>query len=84
MGASILLTPGKCALSAGKTHVHKFLVLGGGVFWVFFWGGGGVPILFLWGRADFSDTYPRATDNAQPFSVGTSNVACQKSSKGLL
>ena len=29
----------------------KFLVfLGGGVFWVFFWGGGEVPILFLWAR----------------------------------
>ena len=32
----------------------KFLVLGGGVFWV--WGGGEVPILFLWARG-FSDLH---------------------------
>ena len=39
----------------GKPMSIKFLVLGGGVFWVF---RGGVPILFLW-RADFSDFLPR-------------------------
>ena len=45
----------KCAISAGKTHVHKiprFLGVGG-VFWVFFFGGGGVPNLFLWARGFF-------------------------------
>ena len=31
----------------------KFLVLRGGVFWV--WGGGEVPILFFHGRGDFSE-----------------------------
>ena len=38
----------KCVRSAGKAMSTKFLVLGGGVFWVFW--GGGVPILFLWAR----------------------------------
>ena len=31
----------------------KFLVLGGGVFWVFGGGGGGVPILFFMGARIF-------------------------------
>ena len=49
MAAPILWAPGKCVLSAGKTHVHKIPPFrGGGVF------GGGVPILF-YGREDFSE-----------------------------
>ena len=43
----------KCVLSAGKTHVHKILVLGGGRFWV--WGGGGKCRFYFYGRADFSE-----------------------------
>ena len=35
----------KCALSAGKTHVHKIPRFGGRGFWSI--GGEGVPILFL-------------------------------------
>ena len=35
-----------------KTMSIKFLVLGGGVFWVL-GGGGEVPILFLWARGFF-------------------------------
>ena len=31
----------------------KFLVLGGGVFWV--WGGGGECRFYCYGRGDFSD-----------------------------
>ena len=33
----------------------KFLVLGGGVFWVF--GGGGECRFYFYGRADFSDFF---------------------------
>ena len=49
MGASIkfLWTPGKCALSAGKTNVHKIIVLGG-VFWVL--GGGSADFIFMGAR----------------------------------
>ena len=37
----------------------KFLVLGGGVYFgFFFWGGGGVPILFLWARGIFLNRCP--------------------------
>ena len=38
----------------------KLFLLGGGVFWVIFWGGG-VPILF-YGREDFSAKYFYVTD----------------------
>ena len=41
----------KCALSAGKAHVHKIpRFRGGGILGFFLGGGGGVPILFLWAR----------------------------------
>ena len=44
----------KSVLSTGKPASIKFLVLGGGVFWV--WGGGGGKCRFyLYGRGDFSD-----------------------------
>ena len=50
--ANFMGTWKNCVLSAGKPMSIKFLVLGGGVFWV--WGGGGeVPILFLWARGFF-------------------------------
>ena len=51
--APILWTPGKNALYLQEKPMSvKFLVRGGGVFWV--WGGvGGVPILFLWARGFF-------------------------------
>ena len=53
MGASILWTPGKCVLSAGKTHVHKIPHLrGGGI--LGFWGEGECRFYF-YGRADFSE-----------------------------
>ena len=56
MGASILWTPGKCVLSAGKKPMSiKFLILGGGGgFGVLGGGEWTVPILFLWARG-FSD-----------------------------
>ena len=54
MGAPILWTPGKCALSAGKTHVHKIpRFRGGGILGLGGEWGGGVPILFLWARGFF-------------------------------
>ena len=43
-------------LQKKKPMSMKFLVLGGGVFWV--WGGGGVPFYF-YGRADFSEKMRR-------------------------
>ena len=45
----------KCALSAGKTHVHKIPRFrgGGGGIWGF--GGGGECRFYFYGRADFSD-----------------------------
>ena len=43
----------KCALSAGKTNVHKIPRFKGGVFGVF--GGGGSADFYFYGRADFSD-----------------------------
>ena len=51
MGASILWMPGKCALSAGKTHVHKIPRLsgGGGVFWVL-GEGGSADFIFMGAR----------------------------------
>ena len=48
MGASILWTPGKCVLSAGKTHAHKIPRFRVGVFWV--WGGGGADFIFMGAR----------------------------------
>ena len=42
----------KCVLSAGKPMSIKFVVLGGGGFFLGF-GGGGVPILFLWAPGFF-------------------------------
>ena len=42
----------KCGLSAGKPMSIKFLVRGGGVFWVL---GGGECRFYFYGRADFSD-----------------------------
>ena len=50
MAAPILWTPEKSVRSAGKTMSIKFLVLGGGVFWV--WGGGECRFYF-YGREDF-------------------------------
>ena len=42
----------KCALSAGKTHVHKIpRFRGGGYFG--FWGGGGPCRFYFYGREDF-------------------------------
>ena len=38
----------KCVLSAGKPVSIKFLVLGGGVFWV--WGGGSADFIFMGAR----------------------------------
>ena len=54
MAAPILWAPGKCALSAGKTHIHKIPRFkgGGGILGLIF-GGAGVPILFLWARGFF-------------------------------
>ena len=43
-----------CVLSAGKPLSIKFLVLGGGVFWVL-GGGGGKCRFYFYGREDFSD-----------------------------
>ena len=54
MAAPILWAPGKCALSAGKPHVHKIPWFGeGGIFNFGLLGLGGVPILFLWARGFF-------------------------------
>ena len=53
MGASILWTPGKCVLSAGKTHVHKIPRFRGGGYFGF--GGGGECRFYFYGRADFSE-----------------------------
>ena len=39
----------KCVLSAGKTMSIKFLVLGGGVFWVL-GGGGSADFIFMSAR----------------------------------
>ena len=48
----------KCVRSAGKAMSIKFLVLGGGVIWV--WGGGGGKCrLYFYGREDFSETLQR-------------------------
>ena len=44
----------KCFLSARKPMSIKFLVLGGGVFWVF-GGGGGECRFYFYGRAEFSE-----------------------------
>ena len=53
MGASILWTPGKDAFFLQEKPMSiKFLVLGGGVFWVF---GGGECRFYFYGRTDFSD-----------------------------
>ena len=43
----------KSVRSAGKAMSIKFLVLGGGVFWVF--GGGGKCRFYFYGREDFSE-----------------------------
>ena len=52
MAAPISWTPGKCVLSAEKTHVHKIpRFRGGGILGFFL--GGEVPILFLWAREFF-------------------------------
>ena len=48
MGASILWTPGKCVLSAGKTHVHEIPRLGGGN--LGFFGGGECRFYFMGAR----------------------------------
>ena len=51
MGASILWTPGKMRSFCGKNHVHKIpRFRGGGVFWVFFWGGGSADFIFMGAR----------------------------------
>ena len=55
-GAPILWTPGKCALSAGKTHVHTIPRFGGGGYFGF-WGGGGECRFYFYGLADFSEVY---------------------------
>ena len=48
----------------------KFLVLGGGVFWI--WGGGGgVPILFLWARG-FSDNAETHCNSESQIAAGYS------------
>ena len=44
----------KCALSAGKTHVHKNPRFRGGGYFGF--GGGGKCRFYFYGRADFSDS----------------------------
>ena len=48
MGASILWTPGKCVLSAGKTHVHKIPRFRGGGY--FGSGGGSADFIFMGAR----------------------------------
>ena len=49
MGASILWTPGRCVLSAGKTHVHKIpRFRGGGL--GFLGGGGSADFIFMGAR----------------------------------
>ena len=46
--ANFMDTWRKCVLSAGKPMSIKFLVLGGGVFWV--WGGGSADFIFTGAR----------------------------------
>ena len=67
MGVSILWTPGKCVLSAGKTHVHKipcFRV--GGYFGL---GGGGECRFYFYERADFSDNFREIDSRKKYFLV---------------
>ena len=45
----------KCIRSAGKTMSIKFLVLGGGVFWVFWGGGGSADSIFMGARIFLTD-----------------------------
>ena len=50
MGAPILWTPGKNEFFLQENPMSiKFLVLGGGVFWVF-WGGGSADFIFMGAR----------------------------------
>ena len=61
MGASILWTPGKCVLSAGKTLVHKIPRFRGGGYFGFFWGGGSADFIFMGARiflTQFSEQLP--------------------------
>ena len=53
MAAPILWAPGKCVLSAGKSHVHKIPRFGGGG--ILGLGGGGKCRFYFYGRRDFSD-----------------------------
>ena len=74
MGASILWTPGKCVLSAGKTHVHKIpRFRGGGVFWVL--GEGGECRFYFYGRADFSEILSKSpTSEPDTSSIRTTRM----------
>ena len=57
MAAPILWTPGKNAFFLQEKPVSiKFLVLGGGVFWVF-WGGGSADFIFMGARIFLKFTY---------------------------
>ena len=55
MGASILWTPGKCVLSAGKTHVQKIPRFRGGILGFFL---GGECRFCFYGHEEFSDFLP--------------------------
>ena len=58
MAAPILWAPGKIAFFLQENPMSiKFLVLGGGVFWVL--GGGGKCRFYFYGREDFSELNPK-------------------------
>ena len=48
--ANFMGTWQKCALSAGKTHVHKIPRFFGGGGYFGFWGGGGADFIFMGAR----------------------------------
>ena len=55
MAAPNLWALGKCVRSAGKAMSIKFLVLGEGGDFGFFWGGGGKCRFYFYRREDFSE-----------------------------